>query len=86
MVRVGDYLTVALDTDFDWSNVKASDPTIVRAATGAQPPSGAQGEFVAVRPGETTLSATGTVHCDLGVSCPQLARLFRVTIRVLSTP
>ena len=28
-VGVGDYLTVALDSDFDWSNVEVSDATVL---------------------------------------------------------
>lgn len=82
VVSLGQYLVLALDSGFDWSNIEVSDPSVLQAVAGATPPAGAQGVYKAARDGEATLSATGTVHCQPNVPCPLLARLFRVTIRV----
>lgn len=82
LVGLGEYLVLALDSGFDWSGVEVSDPSVLQAVLGATPPAGAQGLYYAARVGEATLSATGRVHCPPNVPCPQLARLFRVTIRV----
>ena len=82
VVPVGTVLVLALDTGFDWSDITVSDPTVLQPYTLAVPPSGSQAAYIAARPGEVTLSATGTVHCEPGVPCPQIARLFRTTIRV----
>ena len=82
VVGLGEYLVLALDSGFDWSGVEISDPSVLQAVAGATPPAGPQGVYYAGRAREATLSATGSVHCTPNVSCPQLARLFRVTIRV----
>lgn len=82
VVSVGDDLILMLDTGFDWSGFEVSDPAVLQATAGAALPASAQGMYHAARAGEATLSATGTVHCAPNVACPQLARLFRATIRV----
>ena len=81
VVSLGDALILALDAGFDWSGVRVSDPSVLQAVFAT--PADAQGAFVAAQIGEATISATGTVHCPPNTPCPLLARLFRVTIRVL---
>lgn len=82
VVQVGTILVLALDASFDWSGFTVSNPSVLRPYVVATPQAGSQGSYYAARAGEATLSATGTVHCQPNVPCPQLARLFRVTIRV----
>jgi len=78
MASVGDSILVQLGGDFRW-RLEVPDPSFLAPLAENLPP-GSQGQFVAVRPGEVELQATGTANCPPGSACPLFALPFRVDI------
>lgn len=80
-LRVGDRFLLDLGDAFNWTPAVA-DQSIVRLVPGVLVIRGAQGVYEALRPGETDLTAVGTLNCPPGQPCPALAILFRVHLVV----
>jgi hypothetical protein len=79
-LHVGDRFLLMLQDIYHW-DVSVGDPTIVSRDANIMVAKG-QGIYQANRPGETTLSATGTVVCPPQQACPMLAIGFQVHIVV----
>jgi hypothetical protein len=79
-IPVGDSVELRLPTTYDW-NVSITNLGVL-----TRPPialaQGVQGFWNASAPGESVITATGTVHCAPGQACPQLAVLFTATVDV----
>jgi hypothetical protein len=82
--HVGVAIHVVLDPGFDWAT-PASDSGAVDVARVVRQPTGRlDADLVAVRAGQATVSATGSVLCPAGRACPALARLWQIRVTVAS--
>ena len=79
-IPVGDSVELRLDTGFDWNVSITNYGVLTRPPIALQ--RGVQGFWNAAMPGESVITATGTVHCAAGQACPQLATLFNATVDV----
>ena len=77
----GETFRLVLGDPANWS-VEIADETVVRRVIGLTVEPGSQGIFEALRPGRTTLTATGGLVCPPGQACPAIARVFQVTLLV----
>jgi hypothetical protein len=62
--------------------VKIDDQSVVARVPNIMVVRGAQGVYRALKPGSTTLSATGTAICAQGQVCPMYAIAFHVGLQV----
>jgi hypothetical protein len=69
-----------LDPGFDWT-FTLSDPSIMRPLPIPLSRS-LQAVWMLEKPGQTMINATGAVHCDTGMACIQLARIWQATVVV----
>ncbi len=82
----GTSFVLALGGDFDWQ-VQIADEAIVGRDQRATAPPDSQGVYLATRPGQTTLTATGNPRCYSAVPrCLAPSRSFRVQIVVKQIP
>jgi hypothetical protein len=78
----GTSFLLSLGSDFDW-HIHIADTTIVGANANAVTPPDAQGVFIAMRQGQTTLTATGNPTCDNATPrCLAPSRQFTIQIVV----
>lgn len=80
-MRVGETFLLALGDQQQW-DVKVDDQTVVARVPNIMVVRGAQGVYRALKPGTTTLEATGTAICAQGQPCPMYAIAFHVTLQV----
>ena len=80
-LAVGESFVLKLGEDLNWY-VQVADTHIVSRKIGVAMVRGAQGIYEAHATGRTELIATGTPNCAAGTPCPEIARLFRLTIEV----
>jgi hypothetical protein len=80
-LAVGESFVLKLGKDFNW-DVQLADDHIVSRKIGITMVRGTQGIYEAYAPGRTKLTATGTPNCGAGTPCPELARLFQLTIEI----
>ena len=78
MASVNDRVLVELGSDLRW-RLETPDASILAPVAENLPPD-SQGLFVAVRPGDIELQATGTANCLPGSVCPLFALPFRVDL------
>lgn len=83
-IPAGDSVALKLGSDYIWSNVAASDTTVLR-----RPPVAltrdTQGLWNAASPGRATVTATGAPNCAPDMVCIQIVRLFSATVIVTPT-
>jgi hypothetical protein len=79
-LQVGQTFLLALG-DLLWT-VHVADPTVLARVPNVLVVRGAQGLYRALRPGETTIHATGRPNCPSGQPCPMFVAAFDLTVRV----
>lgn len=79
-IPVGDSVELRLNTGFDWNVAITNYGVLTRPPIALA--QGVQGFWNAASAGESVITATGTVHCNPGQACPQLAALFKATVDV----
>ncbi len=79
-LAVGQRFLLDLGSSAVWA-VTIADPHVLAQVSGVALPPGAQGVFVALARGATTLSAIGSPPCASGI-CPLYRIAFRVTLDV----
>lgn len=79
-LHVGQTFLLALG-DLRWT-VDVADPAILARVPNVLVVRGAQGLYRGLRPGETTLSATGRPNCPSGRPCPMFIATFHLAVHV----
>jgi hypothetical protein len=80
-VQTGSALLLALGEDQQWT-VEVADPSVLARVPNVLTVRGTQGLYRALRPGRTTLSATGRPPCAAGEVCAMYLIDFRITVQV----
>ena len=82
VLTTGESFTLSLGSGYDWQ-IQIADPSVVSRDPNAAPPADSQGIFVARKPGQTTLTATGNLPCATATPpCLAPTRGFHVQIVV----
>ncbi len=80
-LKNGQSFLLKLGVDDSWT-VTLSDPSVVSRIPNILVIRGAQGVYLAHKPGTTTMTAVGKPVCNPGEVCPMLEIAFRVTLVV----
>jgi ABC-type transport system substrate-binding protein len=85
-VRVGDSIRLLLsDAGTQWTNTQVEpDQLFAGDPTPSPPPHGVLLIWTARQTGTAKITATGTAWCAPGTACPMWARLFEVTLNILT--
>jgi len=82
LTHVGATIHVVLEPGFRWADPKSDSSTIEVVNVTRQSSGRVDADLRAVRVGQATVSATGSVLCPPGQPCPALVRLWALHVTV----